>query len=86
MDIYVWSNAALLFLALVFLYVSKTRNESISLDVEHTLSQISILCVYRLFFHPFSKYPGPFWAKLTDGFAGFHAYKQDTHLEIWETS
>ncbi|KAJ2993260.1 hypothetical protein NUW58_g1896 [Xylaria curta] len=35
---------------------------------------------YRIFLHPLSKYPGPFVAKLTDGYAGFYAGLQRLHL------
>ncbi|KAI1128973.1 cytochrome P450 [Nemania abortiva] len=35
---------------------------------------------YRLLLHPLSKYPGPFVAKLTEGYAGFYAGLQRLHL------
>ncbi|KAG5947962.1 hypothetical protein E4U53_006355 [Claviceps sorghi] len=41
------------------------------------------LIVYRVFFHPLAKYPGPFLAKITDAFQLYHAYKGDRHLEFW---
>lgn len=39
-------------------------------------------CIYRLFFHPFAHIPGPFFAKLTDAYGLYHAWRQDTHLAI----
>ncbi|KAM3565576.1 hypothetical protein MY1884_000109 [Beauveria asiatica] len=39
--------------------------------------------VYRVFFHPLAKYPGPFLAKITDAYQLYHAYKGDRHLEFW---
>jgi hypothetical protein len=39
--------------------------------------------VYRLLFHPLSKYPGPFLAKITDVHQLYHAWKGDRHLEFW---
>ncbi|KAI9148370.1 benzoate 4-monooxygenase cytochrome p450 [Paramyrothecium foliicola] len=30
---------------------------------------------YNLFFHPLRKYPGPFWAKITDAYAGWHSMR-----------
>ncbi|KAF7555734.1 hypothetical protein G7046_g6479 [Stylonectria norvegica] len=41
------------------------------------------IIVYRVFFHPLAKYPGPFIAKITDAFQLYHAYKGDRHLEFW---
>ncbi|VUC35513.1 unnamed protein product [Clonostachys rosea] len=41
------------------------------------------LAIYRIFFHPLSKYPGPLLAKLTDGYQLYHAYRGDRHLEFW---
>lgn len=39
--------------------------------------------MYRLFFHPLAKYPGPLLAKVTDTFQLYHAWKGDRHLEFW---
>jgi hypothetical protein len=39
--------------------------------------------VYNVFFHPYAKYPGPFLAKFTDLYAGYHAWKGDIHLDMW---
>ncbi|KAL3453552.1 cytochrome P450 [Aspergillus insuetus] len=41
------------------------------------------ICIYRLYFHPLAKYPGPFLAKLTTGYAVYHAYLRDLHTDIW---
>ncbi|KAL7619359.1 hypothetical protein AAE478_009896 [Parahypoxylon ruwenzoriense] len=41
------------------------------------------LVVYRLFFHPLAKYPGPLIAKITDAYQLYHAWKGDRHLEFW---
>lgn len=39
--------------------------------------------IYYVFFHPYAKYPGPFLAKFTDLYAGYHAWKGDIHLDMW---
>jgi cytochrome P450 len=39
--------------------------------------------VYDICFHPYAKYPGPFLAKFTDLYAGYHAWKGDIHLDMW---
>lgn len=36
--------------------------------------------IYRLYFHPLARYPGPFWAKLSSFTSYWHALKQDRHL------
>ncbi|RYC57620.1 hypothetical protein CHU98_g8576 [Xylaria longipes] len=41
------------------------------------------LVIYRVFFHPLAKYPGPFLAKITDAYQLYHAWKGDRHLEFW---
>ncbi|KAK4495343.1 hypothetical protein PRZ48_013674 [Zasmidium cellare] len=41
------------------------------------------LIVYRVYFHPLAKYPGPFLAKITDLHQTYHALKGDRHLEFW---
>ena len=43
------------------------------------------LVVYRIFFHPLAKYPGPLLAKITDLYSTWHAWKGDRHLEFWRT-
>ncbi|KAK6216869.1 hypothetical protein QIS74_06983 [Colletotrichum tabaci] len=44
---------------------------------------LAYLCVYRLFFHPYAKYPGPLLAKLTSWYSVYHAYTGDLHIDIW---
>lgn len=44
------------------------------------ISYVAWLVVYRLFFHPYSKYPGPFLAKVSYLYAGYHAWIADTPI------
>ncbi|KAL2850217.1 cytochrome P450 [Aspergillus pseudoustus] len=40
-------------------------------------------CLYRVTFHPYAKYPGPFLAKFTNAYAAYHSWKGDLHVDIW---
>lgn len=39
-----------------------------------------VVFAYRILLHPLRKYPGPFLAKLTEGYAGYYAGLQRLHL------
>lgn len=39
--------------------------------------------IYLAFFHPLAKYPGPFLAKFTYAYAGYHGYKGDVQIDHW---
>ncbi|KAI0914297.1 cytochrome P450 [Ustulina deusta] len=38
------------------------------------------VCIYRLYFHPLSRYPGPLIAKLSDFYGAYHASKTTLHV------
>ncbi|KAM5463519.1 hypothetical protein MauCBS54593_007513 [Microsporum audouinii] len=40
--------------------------------------------VYQILFHPLAKYPGPWLAKLTNLYAGYHSWKGDLHIDMWD--
>ncbi|KAI8963186.1 cytochrome P450 [Daldinia sp. FL1419] len=42
-----------------------------------------LILVYRVFFHPLRKYPGPFLAKLSGVYAGFYALLRRLHLTTY---
>ncbi|KAI1136916.1 cytochrome P450 [Hypoxylon sp. FL0543] len=42
-----------------------------------------VLFIYRLFFHPLRKYPGPFVAKFSDIYAGYFAAARRLHLRTY---
>ncbi|KAK8035119.1 hypothetical protein PG993_010114 [Apiospora rasikravindrae] len=44
---------------------------------------IVLVIAYRVTLHPLATYPGPFLAKLTDGYAGLQALARRTHTNIW---
>ncbi|KDN63967.1 putative cytochrome P450 [Colletotrichum sublineola] len=47
-------------------------------------NQVAGIIVYRLFFHPLAKYPGPLVAKITDGYQLYHAWNGDRHLDFYK--
>lgn len=63
------------------LYVSVPDHKA-SLHCAHVLSQIIGVAVYRLYFHPLAKYPGPFWAKLTQWPEAQSSWRGRRHLDL----
>ena len=43
-----------------------------------------LLFGYRLTLHPLNKYPGPFFAKILDGYGGLYAAARRLHLVTYE--
>ncbi|KAI8962598.1 putative cytochrome P450 [Daldinia sp. FL1419] len=46
------------------------------------LSLFTIYVIYQRFFHPLSKYPGPFLASLTNGWKGYYLYRLSLHEQL----
>ena len=49
------------------------------------LSSITYLTgtiIYNLKYHPYARYPGPFWARISPLHALLHAYRGDLHLDV----
>ncbi|KAI1842210.1 hypothetical protein JX266_011618 [Neoarthrinium moseri] len=47
------------------------------------LAYIASTAIYRLYFHPLSSYPGPFWARLTVIPSYWHTLQRDRHIWLW---
>ncbi|KAF3915690.1 hypothetical protein AA313_de0207615 [Arthrobotrys entomopaga] len=41
------------------------------------------IIIYRLYFHPLSHLPGPFFAKITDLYGAYHAWTQKNHYHMY---
>ncbi|OTA80295.1 hypothetical protein M434DRAFT_401801 [Hypoxylon sp. CO27-5] len=48
------------------------------------ISWFLLLGGFRLWFHPLRAYPGPFFARLTDAYAGYFAIKKRLHLATYQ--
>ncbi|EPS26280.1 hypothetical protein PDE_01216 [Penicillium oxalicum 114-2] len=46
------------------------------------LAYVLHIIVYRVWFHPLAKFPGPFFAKITNLYGGYHAWKGDVHINM----
>ncbi|PLB46346.1 cytochrome P450 monooxygenase [Aspergillus steynii IBT 23096] len=46
------------------------------------LLYVGALIVYRLFLHPFAKYPGPRLAAISNWYTTFYAWRGDLHLQV----
>ncbi|KAF2490392.1 benzoate 4-monooxygenase cytochrome P450, partial [Lophium mytilinum] len=55
----------------------------LSLAIAFSFLTVLGICAYRLWFHPLSKYPGPFWGSITNLHAAYHSWKGDLHLDMW---
>ncbi|KAF5622875.1 Isotrichodermin C-15 hydroxylase [Fusarium sp. NRRL 52700] len=45
---------------------------------------VAAVVVYRLYFHPLAKYPGPFWARISAVPAYYYTLRQDRHVWFWQ--
>jgi hypothetical protein len=61
----------------LLLYVSGIRF-SVVYKTNNVRKSIALV-IYRLFFHPLSKYPGPRLAAITHWYAAFYAWRGDLH-------
>jgi hypothetical protein len=50
-------------------------------DYPYFLKGLAII-VYRIWFHPLAKFPGPVLAKVTNLYGGYYAWRGDLHLDM----
>lgn len=48
------------------------------------ISYVLSTAIYRLYFHPLAKYPGPFWARLSTWPSYLATVKQDRHVWLYK--
>ncbi|CAJ2505668.1 Uu.00g130620.m01.CDS01 [Anthostomella pinea] len=60
-------------------------SSSLAYAISLITSSVLIYASYLILLHPLRKFPGPPLARVTDWFAGVHAFKKDLHLEILRT-
>lgn len=46
------------------------------------ISYLAVIIIYYLRYHPYARYPGPFWARISPLHALLHAYRGDLHLDV----
>lgn len=52
------------------------------LTIANTYIKILVVGIYRIFFHPLAKYPGPWLAKISNLYAGYHSWRGDLHVDM----
>ncbi|CAI7651341.1 unnamed protein product [Penicillium manginii] len=53
------------------------------LIVSSLLAALSSYIFYQIWLHPLARYPGPFWAKLTNLYSVVHAIRGDRHEDLY---
>lgn len=75
----VW-NASLVVLACIVLRVCHCLR-TLCVRISNRNPQFLAVCVYRVTFHPFAKYPGPWLAKVSDAYGAYHNARGRLHTE-----
>ncbi|KAL1875164.1 hypothetical protein Daus18300_003232 [Diaporthe australafricana] len=64
-------------------HLDVTTADVVSLFLLFASAGVLAIVVYRLHFHPLSRYPGPFWARITSFPSYWHTLRQDRHIWLW---
>jgi hypothetical protein len=64
------------------LYPTQSSSYVLTLILLYLITHVSALFIYRLYFHPLAKYPGPFLGKITSLYAAYHGYIRDVHIDV----
>jgi hypothetical protein len=61
-------------------YVREHATNLLALGATLALAYCVSTAIYRLYFHPLAKFPGPFFARISDIPGYLHTLKQDRHV------
>lgn len=56
----------------------------LGLGTSIAISYVVVTVLYRLYFHPLAKFPGPFWCKVTSIPSYWHTLQQDRHVWLFQ--
>ncbi|KAF2108558.1 cytochrome P450 [Lophiotrema nucula] len=61
-----------------------TYSNILGLSAVLTIAYLLFTAIYRLYFHPLAKFPGPFWARVSSWPSYWHTVKQDRHVWLFQ--
>ncbi|OLN84340.1 Isotrichodermin C-15 hydroxylase 12 [Colletotrichum chlorophyti] len=66
----------------VFLVTASLLGYSLLLPVVG-VAYIAVVIIYRLWFHPLARFPGPWLGKITNLYSAYYAWTGDLHIDMW---
>ncbi|KHO01974.1 benzoate 4-monooxygenase cytochrome P450 [Metarhizium album ARSEF 1941] len=57
-------------------------SQYVAIILAAALSFVVIIVIQRIYFHPYSKVPGPFFAKVTSIYSAWHSWRGTMHLDV----
>lgn len=67
---------------LLELQTNATGQNLLALGLAGSLLMLFAYCIYQRFLSPLAKYPGPFWASLTDVWYAYQSAQVDLHRRL----